>query len=241
MRSLLLRLAGPMQSWGTSSRFIERDTLQEPSKSGVIGLLCAAMGVRREDRDPPVALSLLRMGVRVDRRGVLAYDYQTAQNVLKAKDGKVNRNDNTVQSWRYYLADAQFLVGFQAETEAQASLLERAWAALQVPCFPSSLGRRSYLPSWSVFLADGLAEAPLLERLPTYPTLKRTVTNSGQVEYIQNIPDGPLTYVIEADEGQRRNDVPSSSFAERQYGFRFVQQQVKRWGEALDYVPWREL
>ena len=49
MAVLLLRLAGQMQSWGTQSRFSNRDTDLEPSKSGVIGLLCAAMGIPRDD------------------------------------------------------------------------------------------------------------------------------------------------------------------------------------------------
>ncbi len=44
MSVLLLRLAGPLQSWGTQSRFRVRDTGREPSKSGVIGLLCTALG-----------------------------------------------------------------------------------------------------------------------------------------------------------------------------------------------------
>ena len=46
MSVLLLRLAAPMQSWGTTSRFIHRDTGLEPSKSGIIGLLCAGPGPR---------------------------------------------------------------------------------------------------------------------------------------------------------------------------------------------------
>ena len=49
MKTLLMRLAGPMQSWGTQSQFRERDTGLEPSKSGVIGLLCAALGRPREE------------------------------------------------------------------------------------------------------------------------------------------------------------------------------------------------
>ena len=46
MSILLLRLAGPMQSWGTQSRFLVRDTGMEPSKSGVIGLLSPLWGGR---------------------------------------------------------------------------------------------------------------------------------------------------------------------------------------------------
>jgi CRISPR system Cascade subunit CasD len=73
--TLLLRLAGPMQSWGTQSRFGIRDTGLEPSKSGVIGLLCAALGWGREH--DVTDLAELRMGVRVDRAGVLRTDYHT--------------------------------------------------------------------------------------------------------------------------------------------------------------------
>jgi len=49
MPTLLLRLVGPMQSWGTTSRFDQRDTGKEPSKSGVIGLVAAALGIDREN------------------------------------------------------------------------------------------------------------------------------------------------------------------------------------------------
>src|SRR5574337_1235511 len=101
MPTLLLRLAGPMQSWGTTSRFDERDTQLEPSKSGVLGLICAALG---RDRTQPVDdLAALRMGVRVDREGMLMRDYQTATGVLIAT-GKADPG-RTVVSPRYYLAD----------------------------------------------------------------------------------------------------------------------------------------
>ena len=66
---LLLRLAGPMQSWGTQSRFSHRDTGLEPSRSGVIGLLCAALG-RPRDHSLDEFLPL-KMAVRVDHEGRL--------------------------------------------------------------------------------------------------------------------------------------------------------------------------
>ena len=74
--TLLLRLAGPMQSWGTQSRFTVRDTGSEPSKSGVIGLLCAALGLGRAA--PLDEFASLRMGVRVDAPGMMQVDYHTA-------------------------------------------------------------------------------------------------------------------------------------------------------------------
>ena len=107
MPTLLLRLVGPMQSWGTTSRFDERDTQLEPSKSGVLGLICAALG---RDRSEPVEdLAALRMGVRVYREGLLMRDYHTATGVMTAA-GKVDLR-RTVVSPRYYLSDAAFLVG----------------------------------------------------------------------------------------------------------------------------------
>ena len=65
--TLLIRLAGPMQSWGTQGRFDVRDTEREPSKSGVVGLLCAALG--RDRSEPLDDLASLRMGVRVGPGG----------------------------------------------------------------------------------------------------------------------------------------------------------------------------
>ena len=49
MATLLLRLAAPLQSWGADSKFETRKTNREPTKSGVIGLLAAALGLRRDD------------------------------------------------------------------------------------------------------------------------------------------------------------------------------------------------
>ena len=147
MHTLLLRLAGPMQSWGTQSRFLERDTGLEPSKSGVIGLLCAARGIRRDE--PVGELAALVMGVRVDREGAPQRDYQTALNVVKAGNAK---ETGTVISNRYCLADADFLVGLESPNLA---LLQRLDAALESPHWPLFLGRKSYLPAVPLRLPGG--------------------------------------------------------------------------------------
>src|SRR5687768_1134758 len=76
MSTLLLRLAGPLQSWGYRSRFSDRDTGLEPTKSGVIGLLCCALGQRRSA--DPEALAALKMHIRADREGTLLKDFHTA-------------------------------------------------------------------------------------------------------------------------------------------------------------------
>lgn len=72
---LLARLAGPLQSWGLSSRFDQRDTHLRPTKSGFIGLLAAAAGLSREE--PITPLDELRFAVRADRPGTPVEDYHT--------------------------------------------------------------------------------------------------------------------------------------------------------------------
>jgi CRISPR system Cascade subunit CasD len=154
-----------MQSWGTQSRFTVRDTGLEPSKSGVLGLLCAALGIDREDDDGLQPLTSLRVGVRVDREGLLQVDYHTAKDVRMA-NGKTK---DTELSNRYYLANAVFLVGLESEDLA---LLERVQAALHKPVWALFLGRKSFVPSESIPLEDGLLKDETLEQvLKSYPSL----------------------------------------------------------------------
>ncbi|MFD7878292.1 type I-E CRISPR-associated protein Cas5/CasD [Streptomyces sp. NPDC059766] len=73
--ALLIRLAGPLQSWGLTGRFTRRDTHSRPTKSGVIGLCAAALG---RDREEPLGeLSEVLFGVRADRPGTPLRDYHT--------------------------------------------------------------------------------------------------------------------------------------------------------------------
>ncbi|ATY76755.1 type I-E CRISPR-associated protein Cas5/CasD [Aeromonas veronii] len=202
MPTLLLRLQGPMQSWGTTSRFDERDTQLEPSKSGVLGLICAALG---RDRSESVDdLAALQMGVRVDREGVVLRDYQTATGIVNAA-GKVDMK-RTVVSPRYYLSDAAFLVGFEGER----SLLDQIHQALKTPHWPLSLGRKGCLPSPPVYLPDGVRDSALLDALRDYPEL---IKGAGlQVRRL----------LLEATEGTVRLDQPIAPFADRRFGPRFV-------------------
>jgi len=155
-----------MQSWGTQSRFTMRDTGLEPSKSGVLGLLCAALGIDREDDEGLRPLAFLRMGVRVDKEGLLQVDYHTAQNVLMA-NGKTK---DTELSNRYYLASAVFLVGLESE---DLTLLERIQSALQKPVWPLFLGRKAFVPGEPIQLLDGLYAGETLEgALQNYPCLR---------------------------------------------------------------------
>ncbi|TWH64476.1 CRISPR-associated protein, Cas5e family [Azomonas agilis] len=206
MATLLLRLQGPLQSWGTTSRFDERDTQLEPSKSGVLGLVCAALG---RDRSEPVEdLAALKMGVRIDREGTPMRDYQTATGVRIAS-GKADL-ERTVVSPRFYLADALFLVGLEGER----SVLQRIETALRNPVWPLALGRKSFVPSAPVFLPDALLDTSLLEALQHWPLLSKGDTAKTK------------RFVLEhASEGAVRLDQPVAPFIERRFGPRFVLSQ----------------
>ena len=49
LNTLFLRLEGPLQAWSDTSKFVIRRTMEAPTKSGVIGLICCSMGVRRSE------------------------------------------------------------------------------------------------------------------------------------------------------------------------------------------------
>lgn len=158
MATLLLRLCGPMQSWGTRSRFTERDTELEPSKSGVVGLVCCAMGWRR-DRDV-TRLADLRLGVRVDAEGRMARDYHTAGGVDGIRRASGQLSHDAVLSNRYYLTGADFLVGLEGP---DVSFLQDIEGSLHAPYWQLFLGRKSFVPSVPVYLPGGGIRADALE------------------------------------------------------------------------------
>lgn len=166
--TLLIRLEGPLQSWGNNlggiqprrttpepSQFGHRATQPIPSKSGVLGLCAAALGI---DRSESVEhLRQLKFGVRVDRQGVPVTEFQTQPH----ENPKYDRRVDT----RATLSDAAFTVGLEGDPE----LLQQLYCALRNPHWPLSLGRKSYVLSRPPFeygppvpyaLAEALSRAP---------------------------------------------------------------------------------
>lgn len=196
MGTLLMRLRGPMMSWGDHSRFTIRDSRREPTKSAVMGLLCSALG--RPRWESVADLTVLKMGVRVNQEGILLCDYHTIQEV--AYD--TGKGDATVLSHRYYVADGDYLVGLEGEDTAFLTRLDRA---LRIPVWQLYLGRKSFIPSLPV--AAGVVDAPLPEALRSYPY------NQGSA---------CLRYVLETPESlDVRQDVPLS-WQKRLFGNRCV-------------------
>lgn len=230
MPTLLLRLAGPIQSWGTTSRFDQRDTGKEPSKSGVIGLLAAALGIDRENWTDLEPLTELSMGVRHDRPGVPKRDYQTAgcaatDTIIKA-DGTQAKEG--VVSDRFYLADAAFLVGMQGDNR---TLLAKCNAALRDPVWPLALGRKSYVPSEPVWLENGLQDAPLKNVLAQWPWIASPRKWEEPPEMLL------VSFDSEDGSGILKMDQPLSSFAERRFGARFVRSEWLPFPPEVVHVP----
>jgi len=203
--TLLLRLAGPMQSWGTSSRFQLRRTDAYPSKSGVLGMLLCARGISREESPKEVEpLTALRMGVRVDRGGIADWDYHTAGariGIRKAEGGiKITQSTGeyeTLLSRRQYLYDASFLVALRGAADAITACAR----ALDSPVWPIFLGRKCCVPSEPVFvgigsfetMSEALSSVPWTLRIDAIDRYESDVTRTLDtfVEHPHDVPAPP--------------------------------------------------
>lgn len=167
-RYLLLWLEAPLQSWGDNSKFGRRDTLNFPTKSGVLGLICCAMGKGGEQREflaefaslNQTVLSFVRSRkkkeemIKIDREPLLrdfhmigsGYDDKDPwQSLLipKTADGKKAVGGGAKLTYRYYLQDAYFAVVL----EVPNSQSEKIAKALQAPVWDLYLGRKSCVPT----------------------------------------------------------------------------------------------
>lgn len=181
---LLLRLEGPLQSWGLAARWDVRDTSYEPTKSGVIGLLGASLGLARGDARLETLDQKLRFGVRVEHPGRKITDYQTITDYLPTAGGaykmsgsktastleaaRKNGAPATVISPRDYLEDAAFLVALEARSGGEDEL-EAAAHAVQHPRWPLFLGRRACPPSRPLFEFFGDDYNDLQDALERHP------------------------------------------------------------------------
>lgn len=240
---LLLRLEGPLQSWGGRSRWDVRDTEAEPTKSGLVGLLGCALGYGRGDARLVEELDAgLRLGVRTEAPGRILEDYQTVTDFLPTaagdfkvlggtKSAKALRADPearpaTIISPRFYLEDAAFLAVLEAADAAPPDLLARCASALQAPCWPLFLGRRACVPSRPVL--DCLTDryAGLEDALRRHPW-----SHLGAGTRLRPVPDRERARILttslevantdDADKSVTRQDAVRLNAA-RQYGFRRV-------------------
>lgn len=184
-RYLILRLDGPMQAWGAHTFEDFRPSNLFPTRSGLLGLLGACLGIDRSDH---VGLEQLAQSVeftvRADRSvrrpdieqliskaAVKLPDYHT---VLDARKVDGSSNKNAVESRREYLFDAAFTVAIGEKQNAQVTLSAVADALLR-PCFTPVLGRRS-CP-----ITRPLLDGPLVEAIDAKAALANALPVGGLI------------------------------------------------------------
>jgi len=180
--TLVLCLAGPLQSWGTRSHFHRRDTEREPTLSGVVGMITNGLGFSRQDKlDDFIGLS---MTSRADRPGTLVDDffsagvgdwhggttdeerlYWAAYATPEGESGKVKDKDKRgIIGTKHYLADAIFLVLL---TSDDPQLINTCAGALRHPRRAYYLGRRGCTPEQPLVLDISTDDpATLVRRWP---------------------------------------------------------------------------
>lgn len=236
---LLLRLEGPLQSWGSRSRWDVRDTAPEPTKSGVIGLLGCALGLERGNPRLEELDRSLRFGVRVEHAGRRMVDYQTITDFLPmAAGGFKGRGTSarslsdlqsqadavpaTILSPRAYLEDAAFLAGLEA-WDGSSELLSECASALRHPRWPLFLGRKACAPTRPIFDFCGDSYDDLEDALSRRPW---SWLGSARLDRDQTTPDvlqGWIEVVSEEsgpDVALRQDALRLN--AARAYGFRCV-------------------
>jgi CRISPR system Cascade subunit CasD len=165
---LALYLDAPLQSWGYQSRFDRRTSLSYPTRSGIVGMICAAMGIDRTDTDGLRVLDPLSVSVYTFRQGRRLVDFHTIGGgwdkkvnpkavVPKAKGGP----GQTVVSRREYLQHSRFGVVIEADT----GLGDRIARALVNPVWGIWMGRKSCIPASPVFHGQFASEHDALAKL----------------------------------------------------------------------------
>lgn len=212
---LILRLDGPMQAWGTHTFEDFRPSNLYPTRSGLLGLLAACLGIERKDLDGQSWLAAsIEFSVRVDteverlgreksatKPGVKLPDFHTVMDARKV-DGKANKFP--VVSRREYLFDAAFTVAVGEKAQAHYTL-EQLVEALRRPCYTPTLGRRSCPPTRPLLDGDPIEAANAVEAL-------RQASGCGNLIYSESELSGqPL----------RLRDVPLHGH-KRQFGTRLV-------------------
>jgi len=217
--TLLLRFGAPLQSWGSESLYDRRDTDDIPTKSGVIGMLAAALGRKRDERLED--LSELKFGIRVDSPGTKLEDFQ-----ITHMGEKLNAN----LSNKAYLSDAVFVAGLASEDKA---FLQKLEDALLHPQYALFLGRKSCPPTQPFVL--GMREKDLESALrdeewhiPDWR--KKTFFRFHNEVALRIVLDGMNNDAV-------KKDVPVSfSPFEREYRYRYVR-EVKPKMVRKDIVP----
>lgn len=209
MKTILLKFAGPLQSWGTSSHFETRHTDFYPSKSAVIGVIAASLGYRRNEDEKIRKLNELDFAVRVDQQGNLLRDWHNA---------KSDKRKDPYTTNRYYLEDAVFVVAISHQNYAFIQMIEDG---LRSPYFQPFMGRRACpLPVDFIVQVTNDSALDSLKQLDwqaaTWYMKRQSTDDRISLEiYTDSYLTGKESYQL------RQDKVLSFSQKERKFGFRY--------------------
>ena len=217
MKTILLKLTGPLQSYGTSSHFETRYTDYYPSKSAVIGLLAACLGYRRDEAENLRELSKLKFAVRIDQDGTLLRDYHIARSY-----NEKGVESKTYVTNRYYLEDALFVVALSGMDE----LIDTLTKAIKSPYFQPFMGRRSLPVPVDFFL--GVSAEDILDSLRNLPwqaapwyKKKKRKQGIGEKISLEVYADEEILKDEKISRSKLRRDIPISFPQKgRQFAFR---------------------
>jgi CRISPR system Cascade subunit CasD len=156
---LLFRLYAPLAAWGDIAVGEVRPSFERPSRSAVLGLVAAALGIRRDREDELRALDdAYGYAVAVQAQGVPLRDYHTVQRPPQRKGAAyATRRAElsalprdalaTTLSYRDYWQDAVYVACLWTHRDDQPYSLKQLAMALKTPCFALYLGRKSCPPA----------------------------------------------------------------------------------------------
>lgn len=234
---LLLWFEAPLQSWGSDSKFGRRDTQAFPTKSGVLGLVCSALGAGGEQRALLAEFAVLgqtvisfartkpkgELVVKQEREPLLrdfhmvgaGYDVNDPWQALLEpykSDGKRRTSDGggAKMTYRYYLQDAAFAVVI----EVPADTAETISQALQNPVWDVYLGRKNCVPTDFIYRGSFAHELDALAQAALMAQQKNRIEDFRVLHGI--VEEG------EADEVFTLNDVPIQFGEDKRYRDRQV-------------------
>jgi CRISPR system Cascade subunit CasD len=136
MKTLILKTEG-LSAYGLQTFDVHRRANHFPTRSGIIGLLAAAMGITRKDQSSLNKLSEnVVVAVQVNQAGEKMVDYHTVQN-FRSPMGKIQ--NGTKPTYREYWCDSEHTFAISANDE----LIERLAEAVKSPKFTLFQGRKS--------------------------------------------------------------------------------------------------
>lgn len=212
---LVLLLDGPMQSWGFASRFTRRTTAMHPTKSGVVGLLAAALGIDKHGPDEAAQVARLaelecttvtlpksRNGrelpmLRLSDYHTIGGGYDKGTDWMKKPRAASGATLETVLSERHYLLDARFGVLLTGE----ANYLAEIAIKLKNPTWGIWLGRKSCIPAAPLLVGVGSNPAEAWKLLAKAAQLEESV----QLEQYDHVIEGEAA---EGLDGEWLNDTP---------------------------------